>query len=124
MPLVPTGGTLVSLDAVSGLVGVVGDEATVWAGTQLGALGPALAGHGRAMANLPDINKQSLGGALGTATHGTGKNLPAMRGCRPSTAAHVVRSQCMLIIRTTTNSCFTWWNLFCAGMTGGRIGAS
>jgi FAD-linked oxidoreductase len=30
------------------------------------------------MANLPDINKQSLGGALGTATHGTGKHLTAI----------------------------------------------
>ncbi len=80
MPLVPTGGTLVSLDAVAGLVRIEGDEATVWAGTRLGTLGPALADKGRAMANLPDINKQSLGGALGTATHGTGKNLPAIHG--------------------------------------------
>jgi FAD-linked oxidoreductase len=80
MPLVPTNGTLLSLDAMSGLVAVDGDEATVWAGTRLGDLGPALASHGRAMANLPDINKQSLGGALGTATHGTGKALRAIHG--------------------------------------------
>jgi len=32
------------------------------------------------MANLPDINKQSLGGALGTATHGTGTTLRAIHG--------------------------------------------
>ena len=32
------------------------------------------------MANLPDINKQSLGGTLGTATHGTGKTLRAIHG--------------------------------------------
>ena len=38
-------------------------------------MGAALAAKGRAMANLPDINKQSLGGALGTATHGTGLHL-------------------------------------------------
>ncbi len=80
MPLVPTNGTLLSLDAMSGLVGVDGDVATVWAGTRLGDLGPALASRGRAMANLPDINKQSLGGALGTATHGTGKALRAIHG--------------------------------------------
>lgn len=80
MPLVPTNGTLVSLDSIAGLVGVAGDEATVLAGTRLGDLGPALAQHGRAMANLPDINKQSLGGALGTATHGTGKTLRAIHG--------------------------------------------
>lgn len=80
MPLVPTNGTLLSLDAMSGISAVDGDEATVWAGTRLGDLGPALAVRGRAMANLPDINKQSLGGALGTATHGTGKRLRAIHG--------------------------------------------
>jgi FAD-linked oxidoreductase len=80
MPLVPTDGTLLSLDAMAGLVASEGASVTVKAGTRLGALGPALAEHGRAMANLPDINKQSLGGALGTATHGTGKHLPALHG--------------------------------------------
>ncbi|MDP1736314.1 MAG: D-arabinono-1,4-lactone oxidase [Caulobacter sp.] len=78
--LCATAGTLVSLDAMSGIVGWDGDEATVLAGTRLGALGPALAAKGRAMANLPDINKQSLGGALGTATHGTGTTLKAIHG--------------------------------------------
>lgn len=76
--LVPTSGTLVSLDAIAGIAGWDGDQAIVRAGTRLGALGPALAEKGRAMANLPDINKQSLAGALGTATHGTGAKLPAI----------------------------------------------
>jgi FAD-linked oxidoreductase len=80
MPLVPTDGTLLSLDALAGVTAVEGGEATVWAGTRLGDLGPALASRSRAMANLPDINKQSLGGALGTATHGTGKQLRAIHG--------------------------------------------
>jgi FAD-linked oxidoreductase len=78
--LVPTTGTLVSLDALSGIIAWEGDEATVAAGTRLGALGPALAGKGRAMANLPDINKQSLAGALATGTHGTGAGLKALHG--------------------------------------------
>ncbi len=78
--LCATAGTLVSLDAMSGIDRWDGDEPTVWAGTRLGALGPALAAKGRAMANLPDINKQSLGGALGTATHGTGVNIKAIHG--------------------------------------------
>jgi len=78
MALVPTDGTLLSLDSIAGVTHVDGDVATVWAGTRLGDLGPSLATRGRAMANLPDINKQSLGGALGTATHGTGKHLPAI----------------------------------------------
>lgn len=80
MPLVPTNGTLLTLDQMAGLVRMESDEAVVRAGTRLGDLGPALAAHGRAMANLPDINKQSLGGALATATHGTGKHLTALHG--------------------------------------------
>ncbi|MGE5567269.1 MAG: D-arabinono-1,4-lactone oxidase [Parcubacteria group bacterium] len=78
--LVPTNGTLVSLDSIGGVVGWDGDQAIVKAGTRLGALGPALAAHGRAMANLPDINKQSLAGAISTGTHGTGKALTAIHG--------------------------------------------
>lgn len=76
--LVPTDGTLVSLDNLAGVAGWDGDVAQVWAGTRLGALGPALAEMGRAMPGLPDINKQSLGGAMGTATHGAGKAIPAI----------------------------------------------
>jgi FAD-linked oxidoreductase len=78
--LVPTGGTLVSLDSLSGIIAWEGDEAIVAAGTRLGALGPALAAKGRAMANLPDINKQALAGALATGTHGTGATLKALHG--------------------------------------------
>lgn len=81
MPLVPTDGTLLTLDQIDGVVNVDADGiATVRAGTRLGDLGPELAAKGRAMANLPDINKQSLGGALGTATHGTGLKLRAIHG--------------------------------------------
>src|SRR5512142_2357333 len=81
MPLVPTDGTLLTLDQIDGVMDVDANGiATVHAGTRLGDLGPELAAKGRAMANLPDINKQSLGGALGTATHGTGKQLRAIHG--------------------------------------------
>ena len=78
--LAPTDGTLVSLDGLSGIIAWEGDEAIVAAGTRLGALGPALAAKGRAMANLPDINKQALAGALATGTHGTGATLKALHG--------------------------------------------
>jgi FAD-linked oxidoreductase len=78
--LAPTTGTLISLDAMAGIVGWEGDQAIVRTGTRLGALGPMLAEKGRALPNLPDINKQSLGGALGTATHGTGTKIPALHG--------------------------------------------
>lgn len=78
--LSPTSGTLVSIDALTGVSGWDGDQAIVKAGTRLGALGPALAQNGRAMPNLPDINKQSLAGAIATATHGTGATLRAIHG--------------------------------------------
>jgi FAD-linked oxidoreductase len=55
-------------------------QATVWAGTRLGDLGPALAQAGQEMPNLPDINKQSLAGALATGTHGTGRAFRALHG--------------------------------------------
>ncbi|MDP3634201.1 D-arabinono-1,4-lactone oxidase [Phenylobacterium sp.] len=78
--LVPTSGTLMTLDQMAGIERWEGDEAVVWTGTRLGALGLALAAKGRAMPNLPDINKQSLGGAIGTGTHGTGTTLKALHG--------------------------------------------
>ncbi|MEO8113442.1 MAG: D-arabinono-1,4-lactone oxidase [Phenylobacterium sp.] len=78
--LVPTAGTLLSLDNLAGVARWEGEEAVVWAGTRLGALGPALAARGRAMPNLPDIDRQSLGGAMATATHGAGARLPAIHG--------------------------------------------
>lgn len=80
--LVPTEGMLVSLDGLAGLAGhdAARHQATVRAGTRLRDLGRALAGIGQEMPNLPDINKQSLGGAIATGTHGTGKGLKALHG--------------------------------------------
>jgi FAD-linked oxidoreductase len=80
--LVPTPGTLVTLDAMQGVTGhdAARLQANVRTGSRLGALGPALAGIGQEMLTLPDINKQSLGGALGTGTHGTGQTLTAIHG--------------------------------------------
>ena len=65
---------MVSLERLSGLVHVDAEarEATVWAGTKLHVLGRLLAAEGLAMENLGDIDRQSLGGALSTGTHGTG----------------------------------------------------
>ncbi|MEJ0047696.1 MAG: D-arabinono-1,4-lactone oxidase [Rhodospirillales bacterium] len=80
--LVPTEGTLVSLDQLSGIVSHDDGklQSTIRAGTRLGALGPALADIGQEMLTLPDINKQALGGALATGTHGTGQTLQAIHG--------------------------------------------
>ena len=81
-PLVPTAGTLLTLDALHGVVShdPVPRTVRVHAGTRLVELGPALAQLGQAMPNLPDINKQSLAGAIATATHGTGRTLQALHG--------------------------------------------
>ncbi|MBD9375064.1 FAD-binding protein [Rhizobium sp. ARZ01] len=80
--LVPTEGTLLTLDGMSGIVSH--DPAThcavVRGGTRLADLGPALAAIGQEMVNLPDINKQSIAGAIATGTHGTGRGIQAMHG--------------------------------------------
>ena len=47
----------------------------VQAGIRLHALNEALAGVGLAMPNLGDIDRQSIAGAIATATHGTGLGL-------------------------------------------------
>jgi FAD-linked oxidoreductase len=78
--LVPTDGTMITLD---GLMGVISDDpvtlqAEVWAGTKLFLLGPMLEQVGQALLNMSDINYQSLGGAIATSTHGTGRELGAM----------------------------------------------
>ena len=78
--LVPTTGTIVSLDKLSGLIS--DDDSTqqarLWAGTRLFEAGPLLHDIDQAMPNLGDVDRQSLAGALATATHGTGLNLPCI----------------------------------------------
>ena len=69
----------VALD-LSGFTGIVSADAgtgvvTVRSGTRLGALNKSLAEMGLAMANLGDIDVQTLAGALATGTHGTGSGL-------------------------------------------------
>jgi len=78
--LVPTDGTIVSLDRLNALVAhdAQAMTATVGAGVRLFNLGETLDGIGQAMNALPDINKQSLAGAISTATHGAGANLGSL----------------------------------------------
>ncbi len=59
---------LVSADPAAGL-------ATVWAGSTIQQLGPLLRAHGLAMANMGDIDRQAIAGAVSTGTHGTGRGL-------------------------------------------------
>jgi FAD-linked oxidoreductase len=78
--LVPTDGSLLSLDRLAGLRAhdAAAGTATLGAGTRLAAASRALDAVGLAMHNLPDIDVQTLAGALATATHGTGARLPAL----------------------------------------------
>jgi len=80
-PLVPTDDTIVSLSRMSGVVSHDAGrmQAVIKGGTRLGDIGGPLAQLGQAMINMPDIDEQTLAGALGTATHGTGATL----GCLP-----------------------------------------
>lgn len=79
-PLVPTEGTILSLDRLSGVIShdSVTKRTTIRAGTRLGALAGELAERGLALDNMPDINKQTLAGAIATATHGTGAELASL----------------------------------------------
>ena len=76
-PLVPTDGVLLDLGGMDRVLGV--DHATarvrVEAGITLGSLAAALVERGLAFANLGDIDRQTLAGALATGTHGTGQTL-------------------------------------------------
>ena len=75
VPLIETDGLLVSLERMTGVEQSDAGSASVLAGTTLNVLGRELWARGLGMLNLGDINKQSLGGAVGTGTHGTGRTL-------------------------------------------------
>jgi FAD-linked oxidoreductase len=79
-PLSETNGTLISLDDFSGLVAVSAADSTASAraGTRIHALGRALFDAGVALKNQGDIDRQSLAGAVGTGTHGTGPTLGSL----------------------------------------------
>ncbi len=72
-----TDGSMIRIDALAGMVDA--DPASglvkVGAGTVLADLNRALARLGLAMENLGDIDRQTIAGAISTATHGTGAGL-------------------------------------------------
>ncbi|MGH8518170.1 MAG: D-arabinono-1,4-lactone oxidase [Panacagrimonas sp.] len=75
--LCKTDDTLFSLDQLKGVIDHDPDtlQATVWAGTRLRDLGAPLWELGQAFPNQGDVDPQSVGGACGTSTHGTGITL-------------------------------------------------
>lgn len=74
-PLCASNGVLLSLDGLQGLVTTYQETATFWAGTKLYAVGDPLWSAGLALANMGDIDRQALAGAISTGTHGTGPTL-------------------------------------------------
>ncbi len=81
-PVVATDGVIISLDGVEGLVAADQgtNEATVWGGTKLHRATHYLWEAGLGLANQGDIDMQSVAGAIGTGTHGTGTafgNIPS-----------------------------------------------
>jgi FAD-linked oxidoreductase len=79
-PLVPTDDTILALDRFSGIVSSDKSAMTVTlrAGTRLGLFSRQIDAMGLGLRNLPDIDMQSLAGAIATGTHGTGATLPAL----------------------------------------------
>ena len=76
--IVPSDGSLLSLDDMPDQVEPNDNGVWVSAGTRLFDLSEKLESHNLAFRNLGDINVQSLAGAVSTATHGTGKTLPCL----------------------------------------------
>ncbi len=69
-----TGGVMVRMDRLARLLDVDRDSGLVKveAGIGLRALSESIWGYGLALENLGDIDKQTISGAVSTATHGTG----------------------------------------------------
>jgi FAD/FMN-containing dehydrogenase len=76
-PLVKTEDTLITLEHLDGVESVDPEACEAWVrpGTTLEQMGESLLEEDLAIHNLGDVNVQQLGGAIGTGTHGTGKNL-------------------------------------------------
>jgi FAD-linked oxidoreductase len=90
---------------------------TVRSGTTLRALNAALAELGLAMANLGDIDAQTIAGALSTGTHGTGARLGGL--ATQAEALDLVLADGSLV----TCSASAWPELFTAARVGlGALG--
>lgn len=76
-PLVPNSEVIADISALSGVMSVDQEHQRAWvrAGTPIYALGPALHQHGLALSNQGDIDRQTIGGACATGTHGTGRGV-------------------------------------------------
>src|SRR5215211_2261400 len=76
-----TDGLLVDLRRMDAVLAQDGQLVTVQAGITLHELGKQLAARGLAMESQGDIDRQTLAGALATATHGTGARFANLSSC-------------------------------------------
>ena len=67
-----TDGVMVDLSRLDRVLAVEGELVTVEGGTTIRALASVLAHHGLALENQGDVDRQTIAGAISTATHGTG----------------------------------------------------
>ncbi|MGV0035706.1 MAG: FAD-binding protein [Candidatus Azotimanducaceae bacterium WSBS_2022_MAG_OTU7] len=76
-PLVTNDSVIVDSSGLAGILDVdrQAQEARVRAGSSIYSLGGQLHDYGLALRNQGDIDRQLLGGAIATGTHGTGRNL-------------------------------------------------
>ena len=76
-PICDSDGTLIDMAAFAGLKNVdeAAQVATMGAATPLWQAGPLLHAAGFGFKNMGDIDRQTLGGVVGTGTHGTGATL-------------------------------------------------
>jgi FAD/FMN-containing dehydrogenase len=91
-PLCATNGVAVDLHDLAGIeaIDATAGTATILAGTRLSAIGDQLRAAGWALHNQGDVDVQTVSGAIGTGTHGTGPELgnlsSAVAGVRIVTA--------------------------------------
>ncbi|WP_095012720.1 D-arabinono-1,4-lactone oxidase [Tsuneonella mangrovi] len=80
MPLCETDGTLLRLDRMEGAIKVEPDRQSAWipAGMSIAKATEQLWDMGLSLANQGDVNPQSIAGAVGTGTHGTGITLGSL----------------------------------------------
>jgi FAD/FMN-containing dehydrogenase len=80
--LVPSQGVLVNLDNLAAPVNIDRELATaqISAGLRIRDIGPLLEKHGLTMSNVGAITPQSIAGAIGTGTHGTGLTYGSIGG--------------------------------------------
>lgn len=98
-------GVQVRLDSFQGLLAVdlQRSRARFGAGTRLYQASELLAPFGLAMANLGDIDRQSIAGAISTGTHGTGVGLPSI-GATVTGATIVTGTGAVLEVSEDQNS--------------------